>query len=241
MEHRKYIEWIEDRRLKNEDKAQAVFMDAEKAIENQVNAHHLPYRKEKLTELRKLMYRTVYLEHDLRTELDKIDVLLERWNYYQNPEISRTEQEQHRSFIQWCECDPDTQAEYLDLQREHRIVELQIQQATAIREALLKTSPAWWGHNDFRLGSNLKFTEEEHLQHSLAAIKANRKKLGQIAYNCQKAADRRIYNKEHLAKAVHFRELWHQELMKEKAVKAELRQIRKSEAKSHWKEYFPAK
>lgn len=60
----------------------------------------------------------------------------------------------------------------------------------------------------------------------MESIRASRKKLSRIAHNCQKAADRRIYNKAYLAKAEHFRSLWYEKLQTEQAVKKELKEVR---------------
>ncbi len=79
-------------------------------------------------------------------------------------------------------------------------------------------------------------TQEDQPKHQLKHIKANRKKLGQIAYNCQKAAERRIYKDEYLQKPVHFLELWHEKLMEKKEAKVQIKEIshnRKSLEKVH--------
>lgn len=65
----------------------------------------------------------------------------------------------------------------------------------------------------------------EQLSQKLFIIRANRKKLSRIAYNCQKAANRRIYNQPYLQKAEYFRNLWYQKLQEEKTIKAKLKQL----------------
>ena len=57
------------------------------------------------------------------------------------------------------------------------------------------------------------------------AVRANRKKLEQIAFHCEEAAYRRIYKKEPLEKAAYFREKWHQKLQQEDALKARIREL----------------
>ena len=99
----------------------------------------------------------------------------------------------------------------------------------AIREALIQTAKTWDGVNDLsRLERELSWNSnrETELKKQLESIRASRKKLSRIAYNCQKAADRRIYNKAYLAKAEHFRALWYEKLQAERCIKMELRKIK---------------
>lgn len=66
----------------------------------------------------------------------------------------------------------------------------------------------------------------------LKEIRSSRKKLGQIAYNCQRAANRRIYNQDYLEKAERYRQLWHVKLQQEKLLKNKIKQENK-EAKQN--------
>ncbi len=70
---------------------------------------------------------------------------------------------------------------------------------------------------------------ETQLKKQLESIRASRKKLSRIAYNCQKAADRQIYNKEYLTKAEHFRALWYEKLQAEQAIKQKLKEARRQQ------------
>ena len=59
--------------------------------------------------------------------------------------------------------------------------------------------------------------------------RASRKKLEEIAYNCQRAAMKRINNFEQLAKADKFYRLREEKLQREKELAAQLRAVQKQE------------
>lgn len=185
------------------------------------------------------MKQVTYLQRDLQTEKEKLDRLLERWNSYENPEVPDQERFRHGSYLRWCGCDPDAPEERRELQWERDVVNLQIQEASSLREALAESADQWQDQARearFRYQREWNLTREEQLRNQLRYIRENRKKLSRIAYNCQKAADRRIYNKDYLAKAEHFRSLWYQKLSEEKEMKArirELKQTRKEQERLH--------
>lgn len=83
----------------------------------------------------------------------------------------------------------------------------------------------------FVLDAVLRGGEDRRLEESAQEIEDicaevdDQKKLSRIAYNCQKAANRRIYNQPYLQKAEYFRNLWYQKLQEEKAIKAKLKQL----------------
>ena len=226
IEKKHYIQWLRERRQKNSIRAEDTIADVAALIADQT---------EKLTaaeyrELRDLLKQTTYLERDLQTELDKLDRLLERWLGYQDPDLPPQEHQSHGGYIRWCGCNPDSHEEFLELRMERNVVDLQIREARALRDALVSSASQWKlreGEAPFRYQHSWTTTNEERLRHRLKSVKANRKKLGKIAYNCQRAADRRIIKGEYIKKAEHFRELWHDKLMEEKALKAQLRQLRK--------------
>lgn len=119
------------------------------------------------------------------------------------------------------------------------MVDLQSQEASSLREALAESADQWQDQvqeDRFQYQREWNLTREEQLRNQLRHIRENRKKLSRIAYYCQKAADRRIYNKDYLAKAEHFRSLWHQKLQEEHEMKArirELKQARKEQEKTY--------
>ena len=235
-EKKKYIQWLRERRLKNNAKAEDAIADAAALIAGKIGPG---YEKEHFRELHDLIRQVTYLERDLQTEKEKLDRLLERWDSYENPEVSDQERFRHGSSLRWCGCDPDAPEERGELQWERDVVDLQIQEASSLREALAESADQWQDQAQdarFRYQREWNLTREEQLRNQLGHIRENRKKLSRIAYNCQKAADRRIYNKEYLAKAEHFRSLWYQKLQEENEMKArirELKQTRKEQERLH--------
>ena len=93
----------------------------------------------------------------------------------------------------------------------------------------MDSADKWKESNGFRFHRDWTMSRTDQLKQELKDVKANRKKLGQIAYNCQKAADRRIYKEEYLKKAEHFRQLWHDKLEEEKALKEQIKEQEKAE------------
>ena len=235
-EKKKYIQWLRERRLKNNAKAEDAIADAAALIASKACPG---YEKENFQELHDLVRQVAYLERDLQTEKEKLDRLLERWDSYENPETSDQERFRHGSYLRWCGCDPDAPEEYGELQWERDVVDLQSQEASSLWEALAESADQWQDQvqeDRFQYQREWNLTREEQLRNQLRHIRENRKKLSRIAYYCQKAADRRIYNKDYLAKAEHFRSLWHQKLQEEHEMKArirELKQARKEQEKTY--------
>lgn len=181
--------------------------------------------------MRFLIRQTTYLERDLTMEAEKLDALWERWQNYLDPVLSEEERKRHGNYLRWCGCNPDSRLEYDCIQRERETIAAEKEHTCAIREALIQTAKTWDGVNDLsRLERELTWNSnrETQLKKQLESIRASRKKLSRIAYNCQKAADRRIYNKEYLAKAEHFRALWYEKLQAEQAVKKKLKEVQRS-------------
>ena len=223
---KKYIQWLRERRLKNTEKAEETISQAEQLIRAQLGDW---YNKQDFSDLRFLIRRTTYLERDLTMEAEKLDALWERWQNYLDPALSEEERKRHGNYLRWCGCDPDSQLEYDCIQRERETIAVEKEHTCAIREALIQTAKTWDGVNDLsRLERELSWNSnrETELKKQLESIRASRKKLSRIAHNCQKAADRRIYNKAYLAKAEHFRSLWYEKLQTEQAVKKELKEVR---------------
>ena len=232
IEKKKYIQWLRERRVKNAIRAEDTLADAAALIAGNLNREEQFHRKREFQELYDLIRQTTYLERDLQTELDKITHLLERWKQYLDAELSQEDRMKHRSYVEWCGCDPGSDLEFYDLQTEHDVIALQIKEAASVRQALLESADTWKQQNEenrFQFHLEWTITKEAQLRHQLRYIKANRKKLERIASNCQIAADRRIIKREYLAKADHYRELWHEKLMEEKAVREELRSLKRDQ------------
>ena len=232
IQKKAYIEWIQYRRQKNSDKAEALMGTAYAAIQKRLSSTLLPFRKSQLRELNQLLRRTVYTQRDLLTELDKIDRLLDRWTLLADPSLSENARKEHEGYVKWCGYDPESKSQLAELQTERRVVELQIRETEALREALVESSIDWWGHCRLEWDGIRPLTEEEQLQTKLTDLKAHRKKLGEMAYNCQKAANRHIYNEDLLAKAKKFRTQWAKELEQEKFLKQQLKEVRRNGTRS---------
>ena len=224
IEKRKYIEWMQNRREKNNLRAEDTLADAAALITAKADNTH---DKEEFQELRVLTRQTIYLERDLQTELDKVDALLGRWLQYLNPALPPEQHRIQERFIRWCGCDPASQKELQDLRMEREVIALQIQQVSSIQQALKETADQWRPYNDFVPYVADPIARRDQLSQKLSVIRAKRKKLAQIAFNCEKAAQRQIYKQPYLERAVHFRKLWHDKLMQEKAVKAQLKQAKR--------------
>lgn len=236
-EQRSYLEWICYRRSKNNAKAETLLAQSDKAIQEQLCRVHLPFRSDKLQELRHLVVRTIYLEQDLQTELDKIDRILEQWNRYRNPETPGADRRSYGSFLRWCGCDPDSETGYQEIQTAYRVADLQRREVTSIRDAILENSASWWDHNDLSFESKDLLCQEDRLTTELSKIKANREKFGQIAYHYQQVANHRIYKDEYLEKARKFRNLWHDALMEERRTKAQLKALQQNKHPSKNRPY----
>ena len=223
---KKYIQWLRERRLKNTEKAEETISQAERLIRAQLGDW---YNKQDFSDLRFLIRQATYLERDLTLEAEKLDALWERWQNYLDPVLSEEERKRHGNYLRWCGCNPNSRLEYDCIQRERETIAVEIKHSCAVREALIQTAKTWDGVNDLsRLERELtwKSDRETQLKKQLESIRASRKKLSRIAYNCQKAADRRIYNKAYLAKAEHFRTLWYEKLQAEQAIMQKLKEVR---------------
>ncbi len=231
IEKKKYIQWIHLRRRKNNIRAEDMIADAAHVVARKVQEAGRPYSKWDFRELHDLIRQTTYLQRDLQTEREKADRLLSRWRMYQAPLASPEDKEYHGSYIRWCGCDPDSIEDYHSLETECAVIDLQLQEAQSLEKALIDSADKWQDYNEenrFHYQQSWRPKTEDQLRQELKFIRANRKMLSQIAYNCQKAADRRIYNQAQLEKAQHFRQLWHNRLEQERALKQQLRNLEQS-------------
>ena len=235
IEKRQYVVWLRNRRQKNSARVEDLLADAAQLIADKLQSTGRPYSKWDFQELYDLIKQSTYAERDLQTELDKINRLLERWDLYNAQDISEQEKQKHGSYIRWCGCDPDSPQEYQEWADEASVVQLQIQEAQELREALIQSADRWKDQNyenRFRYHNQWTASREEQLKQELASVKANRKKLQQIAHNCQTAAGRRIYKKDHIEKAEYFRSQWYEKVQREKEIKQELRRLKAENQRS---------
>lgn len=227
-EEKSYNAFMKECRLKNAEKAEETIARSEAVVARRIRAQGAYYSYADFRELNYLIQRTTYVERDLRTEAEKLDNILERWGKYQDPAAPPAERQRHGDFIRWCGCDPDCapELEYQRIQRQ--IIDVQIRHITAVRDALLETAESWRNLNDTP-ESKLSWTidRERELRAQLKTVRANRLKLGEIAYNCQQAVKHRVNKGPALEKAEYYRGQWLTALQKEKTIQEKLRDVKR--------------
>lgn len=231
-EERKYIQWLRLRREKNALKTEDTIAICQALIQDKLHAEGRLYTDADFRELDYLLKKAAYVERDLQTEADKLDALLDRWRQASDPDIPQAERRRHSSYVRWCGCDPDSSVELQDLRNERDIIRLEMEHIKSVREGLVQAADKWHDHNDILLPEKeLQWTmsRKAQLQDQLMNCRASRKKLEQIAYNCQRAAMKRINNFEQLAKADKFYRLREEKLQREKELAAQLRAVQKQE------------
>jgi hypothetical protein len=239
-EKKKQIEWIRERRQRNNEKAEDAAARAEQILAQRLRAKGDRYNKQDFQDLNYLIRQSAYVAAGLQTEKDKLDRMLERWEKYQDPALSEQERRQHGGYIRWCGCDPDNALELADLRAEREIIEAQQDHAKAMHEALMAEAEQWKGLNNLTYSENnlaWQKQREKQLKQQLKNIKASRKKLWEISYNCEMSA--RKYGKvQNYEKAAHFRGKWAEKVWKEREIQQKLKETKqkKKEAKAQVKQ-----
>ena len=249
-EQKKSIDWIRERRERNNDRAERMAARADEILAQDLRAKGERYDKSEFQDLRYLIRETAFVSANLQTELDKLDKLLDRWQQYEDPSITGKEHWSHGAYVRFCGCDPDSAEELADLRAEREIIEAQKAHADAMNEALQAEAVLWRGRN------NLTYTEnnlawakqrEKQLKMQLKRVKASRKKLWEIAYNCEKAAkrydsqlwqdygrDMYDFHNPKWANVYKFKGKWAEAVGREQEIQKKLKQIKqqKKEAKA---------
>lgn len=252
-EQKKSIDWIRERRDRNNDRAERMAARSEEILAQQIRAKGERYDKSEFQDLCYLIRETAFVSGNLQTELDKLDKLLDRWKQYQDPSITGKEHWSHGAYVRYCGCDPDSTEELQDLLVEREIIEAQKAHADAMNEALQAEATLWRGRN------NLTYTEnslawakqrEKQLKMQLKQVKASRKKLWEISCNCERAALRYEQEAESYGMSRYdlinpkwdnvykFRGKWMQAVTREEEIQQKLREIKqkKKDAKAQVKE-----
>lgn len=245
-EKKKYIEWIKERRRRNNERAETAILKAETALAASVKARGERYNKADFGSLLYLVNQTFYLAGDLLTEKDKINRLLERWEKYRALVMPAQERRKHAGYVRWCGCDPDSELEFADLKAELEIIDAQIQSAFELNTLLRDTQSQWKGHNELersieRADKDIEYAKDRKraLKNRLRDVKASRKKLWEIYRNCLKARSFwDIFDAEKMAKVDYFYGLWHEKVQKEKEIQKKIRDAKKQqkEAKERQRE-----
>lgn len=231
-EKKKNIEWIQERRDRNNEKAEETFAKAERLVAETLRANGERYSKDEFKDLNYLIKQTSYLESNLQTELDKLDRLLERWEASKDPSLSEEERRQHNGYVKWCGCDPNSELVFADLKAEREVIVVQQQNATVMREALVNTAQRWRNANELSYAeSNLEWTKDRkrQLRQQLSHVKANRKKLWDIYCNCQKVACRKFIGTAEWERVKYFKELWSEKVGQEIEISRKIKEIKKQQ------------
>jgi len=229
-EQQQYIVWVRGLRAQNNRQAEITTAQAERVLSDTLRSRGQRYDRNEFQDLNYLIQQTAQLEASLRTEGSKLDRILERWEKSTDPSLPDAEWKQHRSYIEWCGLDPDNSLDLSNLQAERELVDLQLQQAIAMREALLHTADQWRGHNNLdRAENNLAWTKqrEQELKQQLHDIRESRHKLWEIASNCEKAARRRIFAGPQWQKVTHYRSLWYDKVRQQQEIEKKLEEIKR--------------
>lgn len=242
-EKKKYIDWVRERRYRNNSRAEAIVDKAMRKLGQKLKSEGLKYNKLEFQDLRYLIKETAYISAGLQTEKDKLDRLLERWEKYKDASLPEQERRKHAGYVKWCGCDPDSALEFEGLKSEREVIEAQRNHTIALRKALENTAEKWRGINNLTYSeNNLAWTKqrEHQLKNQLRNVRASRMKLGEIATNCERAASKHLFSFDNTKweKAQYFRELWRDKLRKEQEIQKKIREIKKKkrEAKAKYRQ-----
>lgn len=236
-EKKKYIEWIRERRRRNNEKAEDTIARSEYLLAQQMRQRGERYDKQDFQDLNYLIRQSSYLDAALQTELDKVDRLLGRWEQYQDPSLSDQERRQHGGYVKWCGCDPDEPLALADLRAERDVILAEQQMAREMRGALEHTAEQWRGHNNLEYAQNdlaWQKQREKQLKQQLKDIKKSERELLGIAFRCEKAA-KRTGSEKSWDNYHKFYSMTFDRVQKQKQIEAKLRetQQKKKEAKTN--------
>jgi len=187
-EREPYIEWITKRRDYNAALATNSIMEADAFI-----AANEPgkFNRDNYPDLCYLIKQLSGVQSELRTEIDKMDRLISRWQSYLDPQLQPNQRQWHKDYIAWCGCDPDSKLELETLKAGHETASLHLKAVEELRSVLLQTSAEWKHKNEIdKAKNNVEWCKinENKFKQQLRYAKANRRKLAKITYNCQRSA-----------------------------------------------------
>ena len=237
-EKKKYIQWLQEVRTTNNDRAESTVLRAEEILSQKLRSRGERYNKEEFQDLRYLIRQAAYVSANLQTELEKVDRLLARWDQYRDQSLSFKERKNHGGYVWWCGCSPDSNEEFEGLKAERDVILAQKEHTDAMHDALMFEAERWKGRNDLTHAENhLAWTKqrEKQLKQQLKHIKASRKKLWEIAYHCEKAAMRYSPNHPKWNNVHKFRRKWIEAMSREQECMKKVKEIKqkKKAAKSH--------
>ena len=167
-EKKQYIEWICLRRIRNKQKAEKMVARTQEILKERLRQKGERYEKSEFRDLNYLIKQTAFVFNDLETELEKLDRLLDRWEESVNKELPEEGRHRHRSYVQWCGCDPDDPQELEKLWADRDEILHQQKQTAQCYYVLSETAECWRGQNRLT-----------YLEHELCWQKSREKELRQ--------------------------------------------------------------
>lgn len=231
-ERKKYIDWIRERRQKNNEKAEEAIARAELLVAQELRSRGEKYSRTEFRDLNYLIRQTAYISSNLQTEADKLDNVLGRWERYRDTSLPQPERMREGGYIRWCGCDPENALDLEDLQLERKQVLQQKEQIEAVQEALVATGTMWKGQNDLAYAAdNLAWAAQRkrQLKQQIRDIKASRRELGIMAYNCEQAARRHGEGTPVWEKANRLRGIWYDKGIKQFQLEKKLKDVKTQE------------
>ena len=194
-EEKKYIQWIRERRERNERKAERVIERSQRLLEDSLRAKGKRYCPESYQDLDYLIRQCSQVEAVCQTEIEKMNRLIERWSLYYDTQIPDTERRKHEGYVRWCGCIPDSTYEYRRLCASREAAEMELCRAMELRKLLLQTAEEWENRSEIDKAKNkLHWAKlnEKKLKQQIKVSRENRKRLLEIMMNCERAAQRRL-------------------------------------------------
>lgn len=193
-EQKRYIEWVKQRREWNEAHAEEIQLKMQKIVELGTKHRGETYCADDYGALYDLLRQENYLAANLRTEVDKLDRLLRRWNDYEAAVERPAEREEHGKYLRWCGCDPDDKVEREYLETLLKTAKLRHNMTLQMSQALIMEAQDWKHHN--QIVYNKKdlawlHRREGQLKHQIKYYKKRCKKLYEISDYYERVAEER--------------------------------------------------
>lgn len=188
---KQYREWLEDIRKKNVARAEDMITMAEYLLAEELRGFGQRYYRSDFQDLNYLIRNTSYLYASLLTEKEKANRLLTWWEQAGDISLSAQERYQHRSYVQWCGCDPDSELELKELQLHCDSIDIQRQSVLALHTALRAEWRLWKGKNEMTYAEEeLQWLErrERDLLFRLKEMRTKGDRIHTAYYFCKRAA-----------------------------------------------------
>lgn len=131
--------WLRDCRTKNNQAAVALLQAAERILTESA-LHNGNYDLQDITSLKQVIGKITYAQRDLKTELDKLTRIADRWQSALNSKDPQ-QQEKGLRYIQRCGFDPNSQADFSELVSMQKLAAVQIEHLAMQQAALIQIAP----------------------------------------------------------------------------------------------------